>query len=126
MTSMRNYYNSGSSVKYKCPQLYKLHGLKVIRCRGGVWDKPPVCLAPCITNAKEMSENHIMMMWKKCNKRLCERNKQKRKCAEKCFVQHNDTIQFACLPGYIISDPTDLISKCQRGNLPYPRCFKGK
>ncbi|XP_066453250.1 complement factor H-related protein 1-like isoform X4 [Eleutherodactylus coqui] len=126
MTSMRNYYNSGSSVIYKCPYLYKLHGPGVVRCRGGVWNKPPVCLAPCITNAKKMSENRIMVMWKKCNKNLCERNKQKRKCAEKCFVKHNDTIQFACLPGYIISDPTDLISKCQRGNLPYPRCFKGK
>ncbi|XP_075689539.1 complement factor H-like [Rhinoderma darwinii] len=122
-TPMRDSYHSGSSVKYKCPHLYRHQGHQVIKCQGGMWGQPPVCLEPCTTNELQMKMNNIMLIWNHSRK-LCDRNSDKSKYAKKCYVQHNGTIRFACLPGYKISDPKDLRSQCNRGNLPYPRCFK--
>ncbi|XP_063796247.1 complement factor H-like [Pseudophryne corroboree] len=116
-------YPSGSSVTYQCPQMYKVEGHKLIRCRNGVWDDPPVCLEPCTTNENTMDENHIVLRWRG-NSKFCNRNEQNDQLAKKCYVPHGNTIRFTCLSGYEIPNPNDLKSKCNRGVLQYPTCFK--
>ncbi|NWX85764.1 CFAH factor, partial [Nothoprocta pentlandii] len=37
-------YASGATVEYKCPSLYVLEGSPTVRCVGGQWTDPPVCL----------------------------------------------------------------------------------
>ncbi|XP_056379498.1 coagulation factor XIII B chain-like isoform X2 [Hyla sarda] len=122
VSPMRESYRSGSKVKYVCPYLYKLQGPKEIRCQSGTWEDPPVCFEPCTTSEEDMRINHLMLMSGQ-SKIYCVRNQEKRKHAQKCYVSHNGKIKFKCLPGYKISDPRELISQCDRGVLPYPRCF---
>ncbi|KAM3914841.1 complement factor H-related protein 2-like [Leptodactylus fuscus] len=124
LTDMKECYPSGSWVTYKCPQLFKHLGPQYIKCQNGKWNKPPVCLEPCTTNEKNMTKNHIALVWSQSRKQLCVRNDQQKKYAAKCYVRHGDIIQFACRPRYKISDPEDLRVRCNKGILPYPTCFK--
>lgn len=121
VTSLRDSYPSLSTVTYQCPSLYKLEGRKTIKCRGGIWDNPPLCLEPCTTRADIMTKNHITLIWVK-NKKLCVSDQRKK--LVKCYVQHDHTVKFACQSGYKISDVNNLISKCNGGILSYPTCFK--
>ncbi|KAG8556151.1 hypothetical protein GDO81_017935 [Engystomops pustulosus] len=119
-TTIKDRYSSGSTVKYKCPQFYNLKGSGVIKCRKGIWTEPPLCLEPCTTSQKNMSENNITLSLNQNRNKECDQKEQQ---IVKCYLKHNETIWFACLPGYKISDPKELKSKCDRGILTYPRCF---
>ncbi|KAM4022624.1 coagulation factor XIII B chain-like isoform 2-T2 [Anomaloglossus baeobatrachus] len=121
--NMKTTYNSGSSVKYRCQKFYTIDGEKAIRCQDGIWGQPPVCLEPCTTSETRMHENHITLMWKDMYKKHCIRSNQNKEYAKKCYVTHNDIITFACLPGYMKNGTMNLISKCYRGILSYPRCL---
>ncbi|XP_075038729.1 complement factor H-related protein 1-like isoform X2 [Mixophyes fleayi] len=116
-------YNSGSFVKYQCPQLFKLEGHQRIKCQNGVWEDPPVCLEPCTTKEIDMKEYHILLRWKGNNK-LCTRHELKKKRSKMCYTKHGEEVEFTCLSGYEIPDPKSLKIKCSNGVLQYPKCFK--
>ncbi|KAM3914155.1 complement factor H-like isoform 2-T2 [Leptodactylus fuscus] len=122
VTEMKASYPSGSSVTYKCPQLFKHLGSLKIKCQNGKWTQPPVCLEPCTTSEKNMTENHITLLWRQIREENCNRNYKQREYATKCYVRHGDKIRFACLHGYKISNPKDLQVRCDKGILLYPTC----
>ncbi|XP_073499023.1 complement factor H-like isoform X2 [Phyllobates terribilis] len=122
-TTINDNYESGSSVTYKCQKYFIVNGHKAIKCQDGKWGHPPVCLEPCTTNETNMRENHIMLIWKIRNINHCIRSDENEKYAKKCYVKHNQTIRFECLPGYTIYNKMELSSKCIRGKLSYPRCL---
>ncbi|XP_053325182.1 complement factor H-like [Spea bombifrons] len=105
----RNYYESGSSVEYKCPDFYKMQGNKFVKCQDGVWGEPPTCLEPCITQEKEIKQNNIVLKWT---------------ATPKLYSEHGDNIEFICIRGHEIADQTKLKSKCNQGIIPYPKCVK--
>ncbi|XP_073448996.1 coagulation factor XIII B chain-like isoform X3 [Aquarana catesbeiana] len=102
-------YQTGSSVKYKCANYYKLEGKPVIICKDGVWEKEPVCRVPCTVKETDMQQNNIQPKWGE-NKKI--------------YSEHFDNMTFDCKPGYQISDPKLLRIQCLDGVLKYPRCLK--
>ncbi|XP_063284188.1 complement factor H-like [Pelobates fuscus] len=105
----QNYYKSGYTMQYKCPNFYKTEGETSVRCENGVWGDPPVCLEPCTANAKDMKENNIDFKWIAGNK---------------LYSEHDDDMEFRCINGFEISNQTHLRVKCKRGVILYPKCIK--
>ncbi|XP_075038717.1 complement factor H-like isoform X2 [Mixophyes fleayi] len=102
-------YESGSYVEYKCPTYYVLEGSSRVTCMNGVWSEAPVCLEPCTVTRKDMNENNIQMI-------LINQ--------DKLYAQHGDVIMFTCKNGYVFSPGTNMIGKCDRGVMQYPKCFE--
>ncbi|XP_069593389.1 complement factor H-related protein 5-like isoform X1 [Ranitomeya imitator] len=122
--TIKDTYDTGSSVTYKCQKYFIVNGHKMIKCQDGNWGEPPVCLEPCTTSETHMHENHITLIWKNGNSNHCIRSDENENYAKKCYVKHNQIIKFACLPGYMIYNKMELISMCNKGTLSYPRCLK--
>ncbi|XP_077134005.1 complement factor H-like isoform X11 [Ranitomeya variabilis] len=122
--TIKDTYDTGSSLTYKCQKYFIVNGHKMIKCQDGNWGEPPVCLEPCTTSETHMLENHITLIWKNGNSNHCIRSDENENYAKKCYVKHNQIIKFACLPGYMIYNKMELISMCNKGTLSYPRCIK--
>ncbi|XP_053326363.1 coagulation factor XIII B chain-like isoform X1 [Spea bombifrons] len=108
-TEIRNQYPPGSSVEYQCQQYYKPQGNRKIVCQNGQWSDPPVCLEPCTVNQREMLKHNIQLRWTEVNK---------------LYSEHDDAVEFVCLPGFQIQSSSTMRVKCNRGNLLYPKCDK--
>ncbi|XP_018428630.1 PREDICTED: coagulation factor XIII B chain-like [Nanorana parkeri] len=102
-------YPSGSSVKYKCANYYKMEGKETITCRDGEWEKEPICRVPCTVRGIDMQQNNIRF-------KHIDNNK--------LYSEHFDNMTFVCIPGYKISDEKRLRIQCLDGVLKYPKCRK--
>ncbi|KGL83099.1 Complement factor H, partial [Tinamus guttatus] len=104
-------YASGSTVEYKCPRLYVLEGSPVIRCVGGQWTNPPVCLVACTASEEDMNRNNIELRWI---------------ARSKLYAESGDFIEFECKTGYE-RDPASspFRVQCVQGTLDYPHCKPG-
>ncbi|XP_043860155.1 coagulation factor XIII B chain isoform X2 [Dromiciops gliroides] len=105
-------YVTGSSVEYRCNIYYLLNGSQKSECVQGKWSTPPICLEPCIVNADHMNNNNIEMKWNIEGER---------------YFLHGDNIDFICKQGYELSPstrPSELIVRCNRGELKYPTCIR--
>ncbi|XP_053326365.1 complement factor H-like [Spea bombifrons] len=102
-------YEAGSVVVYKCPNYYVLQGNQHIKCENGTWQDPPICLVPCTVKNIHLKEHNILLRWTN---------------ADKLYMEHDDLVSFVCMRGYEISDPTQLNTKCNKGVIMYPKCFK--
>ncbi|XP_010222975.1 PREDICTED: complement factor H-related protein 1-like [Tinamus guttatus] len=105
-------YASGSTVEYKCPNLYVLKGSPTIRCVGGQWTNPPVCLVACTAAEEDMNRNNIELRWI---------------ARSKLYAESGDFIEFECKIGYE-QDPASspFRVQCVQGTLDYPHCKPGK
>ncbi|XP_038614260.1 complement factor H isoform X2 [Tachyglossus aculeatus] len=103
-------YPSGAQVEYKCQNLYKLEGSKVVRCENGQWSNPPSCLDACTASQEDMMRNNIKLRW--------ENHK-------KLYSETGDIIEFACKNGYTKAQGSPPFrAQCIQGKLTYPNCVK--
>ncbi|XP_075038713.1 complement factor H-like isoform X2 [Mixophyes fleayi] len=105
----KTFYDSGSTVEYKCPNFHVLTGNKTVTCWNGVWENAPVCLEPCTAKETDMKQNNIQLRY--------GRN-------QKLYSEHGNTIEFSCLNGYDSPSGTNMRITCDKGVLQYPKCFK--
>ncbi|XP_073465842.1 coagulation factor XIII B chain-like isoform X2 [Aquarana catesbeiana] len=106
-------YPSGSFVRYKCINFYKLEGNEIIRCKGGEWEQAPTCREPCIVTTAAMLQNNIHLKYKIGDDKT-----------RKLYVIHFDSMTFECVPGYEIADTKRLRTQCLNGVVKYPKCLK--
>lgn len=109
-------YRAGLTLRLECKNLNsKLIGPSQIRCTSdGTWDMdPPTCKGPCTVLDDKMKQHHIQL-----------KNNQMQYVQ---YVAHNEVIEFKCIPGSEISDPTNLTVTCNGGMFAYPTCdLKGQ
>ncbi|KAF1536468.1 Complement factor H, partial [Eudyptula minor] len=105
-------YPQGTTLEYKCPNLYILEGSQYITCTGGQWTNPPVCLVACTASEEDMGRNNIELKWIVQNK---------------LYSTSGDFIEFRCKRGFL-EDPASspFRAQCMEGTLEYPRCKPGK
>ncbi|XP_068100068.1 complement factor H-related protein 1-like isoform X2 [Hyperolius riggenbachi] len=108
---LKKSYRSGSSVQYECVNFYKLEGRERITCINGVWDKTPVCRAPCTVKEVALLQNNIHQ--------TSEENKYK-----KIYKVHAEYTTFQCAPEYEILDSKLLTVQCLDGVINLPTCLK--
>ncbi|NXC38026.1 CFAH factor, partial [Penelope pileata] len=105
----RQEYSEGATLKYKCPSLYVLEGSPEIRCTGGRWTNPPVCLVACTASEEDMNKNNIQLKWLE---------------GKKLYSKAGDIIEFVCKSGHV-RDPESSVFRvpCINGTLEYPLCI---
>ncbi|XP_027642316.1 complement factor H [Falco peregrinus] len=105
-------YQQGTTLEYKCPNLYILEGSRYITCTNGQWTSPPVCLVACTASEEDMDRNNIELKWV---------------TKTKLYSTSGDFIEFQCKRGYV-ADPASspFRVQCVMGTLEYPRCNEGK
>ncbi|XP_066451086.1 complement factor H-related protein 2-like [Eleutherodactylus coqui] len=109
-TSYDKEYSVGQVVRFECNDTnLKLRGASEIFCTSeGKWNlKPPKCVASCTVQQNDMREHNVRL---KDNRGLNYRD--------------NEDVQFQCISGYNITDPAELMIKCNNGILKYPDCYK--
>ncbi|NWY51518.1 CFAH factor, partial [Chionis minor] len=101
-------YPQGSTLEYKCPDLYVLEGSPTIECTNGQWTSPPVCLVACTASEEDMRSNNIELKWRS---------------SRKLYSRSGDVIEFRCKRGYYPeSTSPPFRTWCVEGTLEYPRC----
>ncbi|XP_040263440.1 complement factor H-like [Bufo bufo] len=103
-------YTIGQVINFECKNPnYKLNGPNQIYCTGnGTWNvDPPTCKGACTVQENDMRINNIQLK----NNHIVH-------------YEDNETVQFECVSGYQISDPTKLQTQCESSILKYPTCHK--
>ncbi|XP_018424488.1 PREDICTED: complement factor H-related protein 2-like [Nanorana parkeri] len=101
-------FTAGHVIKLECKNRNdKLNGPSQIYCTSnGTWSEdPPTCKGPCKVHHDKMKKHNIRLK----NNRMQH-------------VAHNEVIQFECVLGYEISDPTNFTTTCNDGVVAYPTC----
>ncbi|XP_067323683.1 complement factor H-like isoform X3 [Anolis sagrei] len=104
---LKQEYESGESVTYKCQRFYAMEGNAVVSCQDGHWSEPPECKEPCTASEEDMEHNNIRLRWSQ---------------AEKVYSQDGDITEFACKSGYSPVVPFTHRVRCVNGAFEYPRC----
>ncbi|XP_067323697.1 complement factor H-related protein 5-like isoform X15 [Anolis sagrei] len=105
---LKQEYESGESVTYKCQRFYAMEGNAVVSCQDGHWSEPPECKVPCTTTEEDMERNNIRLKWSR---------------AEKIYNSDGDVVEFMCKRGYSPVVPLDRFRvRCANGIIEYPRC----
>ncbi|XP_075473111.1 coagulation factor XIII B chain-like isoform X2 [Ascaphus truei] len=113
VNSSQDFYDSGSSVGYRCSTHHFLQGSSTLNCFNGEWDTtPPTCIEPCVLSQEEMQRNEIKLRWS---------------FDEKDYFFHGEFVEFLCNNGYSKNQQTvmfELRSQCSYGKLHYPTCLQ--
>uniref|UniRef100_A0A2K6GFY6 Sushi domain-containing protein n=1 Tax=Propithecus coquereli TaxID=379532 RepID=A0A2K6GFY6_PROCO len=103
-------YAPGSSVQYRCRNLYVLQGNRQITCRNGQWSEPPKCLEACVISEEIMEKHNITFRWRE---------------SQKLYSQAGESVEFMCKSRYrATATSPPFRTKCQDGKLAYPSCEK--
>ncbi|XP_053549803.1 coagulation factor XIII B chain isoform X2 [Bombina bombina] len=100
-------YPSGSSVEYQCQRYFKPQGSLNITCEHGQWLDPPICLEPCTVVQSNMAAHNIRL---------------RREDDDKLYSEHDNVVEFMCLPGFKPELSDSFKVRCNRGKLNYPKC----
>ncbi|XP_029889353.1 coagulation factor XIII B chain-like isoform X2 [Aquila chrysaetos chrysaetos] len=105
------WYDSGSSVQYRCSEYHFLQGSERIYCSEGQWTSPPVCIEPCTLSKNEMEKNNVLLQGFYENQ---------------IYFYHGDYVGFYCKQNHFEAESgTTLFQvQCKRGQLTYPRCVE--
>ncbi|XP_051980180.1 coagulation factor XIII B chain-like isoform X9 [Xyrauchen texanus] len=100
----QKFYPEGSSVTYKCRNLFTMRGTRDVFCHNASWVETPKCEAFC---SKPLRREN--------NPRLVDENQDKRE------YSHGDTVRFECVEGFESRETT---AKCEVKTWIYPKCIK--
>ncbi|XP_051549663.1 complement factor H-like isoform X2 [Myxocyprinus asiaticus] len=100
----QEYYPEGSSVTYKCRNLFTMRGPSRVLCHNATWGETPKCEAFCLKPLQTVN-----------NSFLVDKNQDKRK------YSHGDTVRFECFEGFESRETT---AKCDVQTWIYPKCIK--
>uniref|UniRef100_A0A2K6GFZ7 Sushi domain-containing protein n=1 Tax=Propithecus coquereli TaxID=379532 RepID=A0A2K6GFZ7_PROCO len=139
-------YAPGSSVQYRCRNLYVLQGNTRITCRNGKWSEPPKCLCKLssFAFAQPLEYENLCLMQITCrNGQWSEPPKCLEACviseeimekhnitfrwreSQKLYSQAGESVEFMCKSRYrATATSPPFRTKCQDGKLAYPSCEK--
>ncbi|XP_077188832.1 complement factor H-related protein 5-like isoform X2 [Paroedura picta] len=102
-------YLPGTTLRYKCQNLYVMNGTAEVRCENGLWTKTPTCIEACTISEDDMSNNNIQLKWQ---------------YAPKLYSESGDMVEFVCKWRYG-PDPASppFRTQCIKGRVEYPRCI---
>ncbi|XP_060088346.1 complement factor H isoform X2 [Heteronotia binoei] len=102
-------YPPGTTLRYKCQNLYLMNGTSTVHCENGLWTEPPICTEACTVSEEDMWRNKIQLKWKN---------------APKIYSSSGGVVEFACRLGYE-PDPSSppFRTHCINGRMEYPRCI---
>ncbi|XP_077188828.1 complement factor H isoform X2 [Paroedura picta] len=102
-------YLPGTTLRYKCQNLYVMNGTAEVRCENGLWSETPTCIEACTISEDDMSNNNIQLKWQ---------------YAPKLYSESGDMVEFVCKWRYG-PDPASppFRTQCIKGRVEYPRCI---
>ncbi|XP_060088353.1 complement factor H-like [Heteronotia binoei] len=99
-------YQNGDRVQYRCFPGYALEGPEWRTCKGPEWTPEPKCLAPCTIRKQQLEAKNLFLS-----------GGQRYSVA----VPNNQTLEFLCREGYVLSTPS--FRKCIDGHMDLPSCI---
>ncbi|XP_054836323.1 coagulation factor XIII B chain-like [Eublepharis macularius] len=111
LNPVQELYSPGTTLQYKCQNLYVMNGSSEVRCENGQWTETPTCIEPCTVTEEDMALNNIQLKWINDSK---------------LYTQSGDITEFTCKQNYR-KDPSSppFRARCIEGRLEYPRCIPG-
>ncbi|XP_060088354.1 coagulation factor XIII B chain-like [Heteronotia binoei] len=100
-------YPPGTTLQYRCQNLYIMNGSPVVRCENGLWTKPPTCIDACIVRGEDMTRNNIKLRWK-----------------DAPYSTYGGLVEFMCRQNYRPHPSSPPFrSYCIDGRRKYPSCI---
>ncbi|XP_053098961.1 complement factor H-like isoform X2 [Hemicordylus capensis] len=99
-------YQESDRVQFRCNPGYTLEGSEWITCHQMKWTPPPKCLAPCSITTQQLDTQNL----------LSARGRRRSQ-----MIQNNNTIEFLCRKGYVLTTPS--VAKCVDGHINLPSCI---
>ncbi|XP_054838003.1 complement factor H-related protein 1-like [Eublepharis macularius] len=99
-------YQKSDRVQYRCYPGYALEGPDWITCEGPQWTSPPKCLASCSITRQQLEAKNLLLSGGRRRSHV---------------IGNNQTLEFLCREGYILSAPS--VRKCIDGNMDLPSCI---
>uniref|UniRef100_R4GC56 Sushi domain-containing protein n=1 Tax=Anolis carolinensis TaxID=28377 RepID=R4GC56_ANOCA len=109
---LKEQYESGERVIYKCQRYYNMEGDAAVSCQNGHWSDTPKCIVPCTASQEDMERNNIRLRWTG---------------KDKLYSTAGDVAEFSCKWGYR-PDPSspEFRVQCVNGTFEYPQCIRAQ
>ncbi|XP_030640110.1 complement factor H-related protein 3-like [Chanos chanos] len=105
---VKDQYEDGERVTYKCKTYYKISGNPYMTCSDGQWTGTIRCMKPCTVTTEEMDQNNIHLAHGR---------------HRKMYSEHLDFISFKCNWWKSLqAGSPGLRQQCMDGIMTLPRC----